>query len=343
MTLSLQCITVDAHNPKLLAEFWAEALGWSIGEDGDDIGWGLALDQLNHVFVTGETHPTNSISFPFVNPAGGAYFRNSMSGVHDGYIGGFDQTTGNLFWSSYLDGVGNSSKFALGNSICTDDHNYIYIVGVTNDQSFPTQYLSYNGNPGYNQSTMYGGADALIMGFNPLFQYIWGTYFGGDGYDVAVGCMDHSPWFNGELYVVGYTWSTETMTNPFPLVDQGTYFDGVFTAPGILTNGFVSKFKYWDPYNPMSINEDNIDNSGNIICFPNPAMNELNVVFNLKSKSEVKIEIVDVVGQILKCEKLGQVSGTVKKQISIDNISDGIYFIKVVTDDNTLLTKFLKQ
>ncbi len=318
---------------------------WSTyyGGDGDDIGWGLALDQLNHVFVTGETHPTNSISFPFVNPAGGAYFRNSMSGVHDGYIGGFDQTTGNLFWSSYLDGVGNSSKFALGNSICTDDHNYIYIVGVTNDQSFPTQYLSYNGNPGYNQSTMYGGADALIMGFNPLFQYIWGTYFGGDGYDVAVGCMDHSPWFNGELYVVGYTWSTETMTNPFPLVDQGTYFDGVFTAPGILTNGFVSKFKYWDPYNPMSINEDNIDNSGNIICFPNPAMNELNVVFNLKSKSEVKIEIVDVVGQILKCEKLGQVSGTVKKQISIDNISDGIYFIKVVTDDNTLLTKFLKQ
>ena len=39
MALSLQCITVDAHNPKALAEFWAEALGWTVGEDGDDIGW----------------------------------------------------------------------------------------------------------------------------------------------------------------------------------------------------------------------------------------------------------------------------------------------------------------
>ena len=37
--LRLQCLTVDAHNPKALAEFWAEVLGWSIGEDGDDIGW----------------------------------------------------------------------------------------------------------------------------------------------------------------------------------------------------------------------------------------------------------------------------------------------------------------
>ena len=39
MALSLQCITVDAHNPKALAEFWAEVLGWTVGEDGDDIGW----------------------------------------------------------------------------------------------------------------------------------------------------------------------------------------------------------------------------------------------------------------------------------------------------------------
>ena len=37
--LTLQCITVDAHNPKAVAEFWAEALGWTVGEDGDDIGW----------------------------------------------------------------------------------------------------------------------------------------------------------------------------------------------------------------------------------------------------------------------------------------------------------------
>ena len=50
--LTLQCITVDAYNPKALAEFWAEALGWTVGEDGDDIGWWIERE-LNDPNKTG--------------------------------------------------------------------------------------------------------------------------------------------------------------------------------------------------------------------------------------------------------------------------------------------------
>ncbi len=35
--LSLQCITVDAQDPLALAQFWAETLGWKIGEDINEI------------------------------------------------------------------------------------------------------------------------------------------------------------------------------------------------------------------------------------------------------------------------------------------------------------------
>lgn len=52
MTLSLQCLTVDAHNPKAQAEFWAEVLGWSVGEDGDDIGYWIE-SELNDPNKTG--------------------------------------------------------------------------------------------------------------------------------------------------------------------------------------------------------------------------------------------------------------------------------------------------
>ncbi len=37
MALRLQCITVDAQDPLALAQFWAEALGWKIGEDVNEI------------------------------------------------------------------------------------------------------------------------------------------------------------------------------------------------------------------------------------------------------------------------------------------------------------------
>ena len=36
--LKVQAITVDAHNPQAQAEFWAEALTWSVGVGGDEIG-----------------------------------------------------------------------------------------------------------------------------------------------------------------------------------------------------------------------------------------------------------------------------------------------------------------
>ena len=35
--MRLQCITVDAHDPRALAEFWAEVLGWKIGEGVNEI------------------------------------------------------------------------------------------------------------------------------------------------------------------------------------------------------------------------------------------------------------------------------------------------------------------
>ncbi len=37
MALRLQCITVDAHDPLALAQFWSEALGWKIGEDVNEV------------------------------------------------------------------------------------------------------------------------------------------------------------------------------------------------------------------------------------------------------------------------------------------------------------------
>ena len=37
MTIGITCVTVDAHNPAVVAEFWNEALGWggtAVSEDG---------------------------------------------------------------------------------------------------------------------------------------------------------------------------------------------------------------------------------------------------------------------------------------------------------------------
>jgi predicted enzyme related to lactoylglutathione lyase len=54
MTLKLQCITVDARDPHALAAFWAEALGWKVGEDVNDV----------EVWIERELGDPNNTGFP---------------------------------------------------------------------------------------------------------------------------------------------------------------------------------------------------------------------------------------------------------------------------------------
>jgi predicted enzyme related to lactoylglutathione lyase len=54
MSLSIQCITVDSANPTALAAFWAEALGWSIGECVNE----------NEVWIERELNDPRHTGFP---------------------------------------------------------------------------------------------------------------------------------------------------------------------------------------------------------------------------------------------------------------------------------------
>ena len=52
--LKLQCITIDAHDPLALAQFWSQALGWKIGEDIND----------SEVWIERELGDPNQSGFP---------------------------------------------------------------------------------------------------------------------------------------------------------------------------------------------------------------------------------------------------------------------------------------
>jgi predicted enzyme related to lactoylglutathione lyase len=62
--LTLQCFTVDARNPKALAQFWAEALGWQVGEGVNDV----------EVWIERELNDPNKTGFPDI-----LFLKNSTS------------------------------------------------------------------------------------------------------------------------------------------------------------------------------------------------------------------------------------------------------------------------
>lgn len=72
---------------------------------------------------------------------------------------------------------------------------------------------------------------------------------------------------------------------------------------------------------------------------PNPTNGILNINHNLKVNS-FKIEIIDALGKVLIS---GEHKGLNETSIDVSNLSSGIYFIKVISGENTSTKKFIKE
>lgn len=213
---------------------WSTYLGSPAGNNGDN-GFDVALNST-HVFITGSV---NSLSFPTVNPGGGAYFQSVYGGgtgaAGDIPISKFTHT-GTLEWSTYYGGSNNES----GHSIEIDNSN-IYIVGYTYSTNLPVQ------NPGggaYFQGANGGNADAFILKFNLAGVRQWATYYGGASFDE----FDDVTILGGTVFAVGVTQSANFPTqNPF----GGAHFQGSYgggTQDGVITKFNSSGVRQWSTY-----------------------------------------------------------------------------------------------
>ena len=88
---------------------------------------------------------------------------------------------------------------------------------------------------------------------------------------------------------------------------------------------------------------DRIDaNSNGIQVFPNPAKNQCNVMFNFNSSSEISISLIDISGKVIKSiDKQKYQSGKQTVEINLDNIPEGIYFVKLFNGNNTYRQKLV--
>jgi hypothetical protein len=96
-----------------------------------------------------------------------------------------------------------------------------------------------------------------------------------------------------------------------------------------------------DPLNVIS-SIDEMSVFSNIIVSPNPAMDKLNIkIFNLNGDF-VNIQIFNLFGETL-IESHFQAPGSFNENINISNIARGIYFIKILNNNNNFILKFIKK
>jgi len=77
--------------------------------------------------------------------------------------------------------------------------------------------------------------------------------------------------------------------------------------------------------------------------YPNPSRDVFNISFTSEQKQNLKVRILNVIGEHLINEDLQQFIGEYTKQIDLTNKSKGIYFLEIETKDGVINKKLILQ
>lgn len=126
---------------------------------------------------------------------------------------------------------------------------------------------------------------------------------------------------------------------------QTEYTTGeVVTSSGLSGSFTVNQGFHQNPKNGTGIKEKNLP--VNFSLFPNPARDRISLSLSTKEAFQLKISLTNVTGQtVFADEKAATASNNYKRDISLAELSAGVYFINLYDDKNGLLKsiKFIKQ
>lgn len=79
----------------------------------------------------------------------------------------------------------------------------------------------------------------------------------------------------------------------------------------------------------------------NMVVFPNPSSETINVNLNLKSSQKVSIELTDITGKLILSKDAGTLTGESKQTLNVNDISKGTYLVRVITESGIEVRKIV--
>ena len=146
---------------------------------------------------------------------------------------------------------------------------------------------------------------------------------------------------NNSTNASSYSWdfgdgTTSTSTNPSHIFATGGDFTVVLTA----TNGDCS--------NTFTINLTSVAVSENVafedlMVFPNPTENELNIQFSSFDSGIMNATIFNLAGQIVSAEAFAVNAGNMFHTIDTSNLESGVYFVNLSNNTSNITIRVIKK
>lgn len=117
---------------------------------------------------------------------------------------------------------------------------------------------------------------------------------------------------------------------------NGTYYVEVSNAQGcttVSTTITVSDVSVHD----LSASESNL------MVYPNPFNDQFTVEFNIDQTEQLKVNLLNIQGQVIYSDELRGFKGNYKKNIDLNSFANGIYQLQVITDGSVVTRKVVKH
>ncbi|UTW63964.1 SBBP repeat-containing protein [bacterium SCSIO 12741] len=302
-----------------------------LGGTGLDIGYNLAIDASDNIFLTGMVDNTG---FTTLDAGNGAYFDNSYNGtgtqsliIGDAFISKFDKD-GVLLHSTYYGGRADEN----GWDVEVDINDNLYVFGSTTSDNLPLKPLAL----AYQENAQSNGNDddenSFLTVFDPDFKHKWATYLANAdptvspstnnvlsyGYSMATSS-------NERLYCVGF-YGPPNAPGAFPLVEYpGGFFDN--TPNGTYLTAFNVNYQTLS-----ALNYDKTKMPFRV--YPNPASTSI-IIEALGSMEGVrKIRVYNSLGAII---HVGESDLNSSYRIDTRIWDSGIYFVHVGAESQKIV------
>jgi uncharacterized delta-60 repeat protein len=136
-------------------------------------------------------------------------------------------------------------------------------------------------------------------------------------------------WYLGGSPIAGSTSPTHVY------ITNGNYHVEVTNVLGCFTVSTIF------PVNDVGISEVDLASALNV--YPNPTSDDLMIEMDLAYMGKVKINLVNITGQQVYLEEIGQRNGIYKKQISLKENAKGIYYLQVITESGVINKKIIRN
>ena len=93
----------------------------------------------------------------------------------------------------------------------------------------------------------------------------------------------------------------------------------------------------------ISTSTDEVAFAKNITLYPNPTNGQVQLEFDLKETTQLKVEVTNLFGQTLRSEELDYNAGTQKINLDLSEFASGVYMITLSTDEERVSRRVIRQ